>query len=318
MGFMNISVRSLSWISTAVLLALVISLQPLLAAVPPAQQHFPSPDEAMKALISASKEGSKVNVARILGPDSGDILDTGDPVADANRLAKFEARCGEKLTIETKDKTTAVALIGNENWPFPIPIVKEKNGWVFDTATGREEIINRFVGKNELKAIETCRRYVEAQRAYVQKDWNGDGVLEYARKVVSEKGKKDGLYWKQVPGEAPCPLADLSEAAKAEGYSPRARKVGQPSSPYHGYHFRILTRQGPGAPGGSLDYVAGEHMTKGFAMLAYPAKWGVSGIMTFLVNQTGTVLQKDLGKDTDHLVKWIESYNPDASWAEYK
>ena len=201
-----------------------------------------------------------------------------------------------------------VIILGNDDFPFPIPLTRNKSGWEFDTAAGRLEILYRRIGRNELDAIQTCLAYVDAQNEYAEKDRTGAGVGVYAQRIVSTTGKKDGLYWPSSDGEQ-SPLGELAAQASAEGY-----KVGAGSHPYHGYYFRILTQQGPNAPGGTLNYVVRGKMIGGFALIAYPAEYGNSGVMTFLVNHAGTVYQKDLGDYTMRLVQRMNWFDPDQTW----
>jgi hypothetical protein len=272
-----------------------------------AQVRYGSPDEAVTALITAATAADARELARVLGPGSGEILSSGDPVADAATrkrvVAGYEAR--HQVMMEGADK--AVLVIGQQEWPFPIPLVRKDGAWSFDTAAGREEIVFRRIGQNELSAIQTCLAYVDAQQEYGEREIAGSGA--YAQRVISRPGRKDGLYWPTQAGEDESPLGELVAAATAEGYRPGERPI-----PYHGYYYRILTRQGPSAPGGSLSYVVGGKMIGGFALVAYPAGYGNSGVMTFLVNHQGIVYQKDLGPNTARIAPRMMSFNPDKTW----
>jgi len=279
----------------------------------PVAQVFSSADLAVKALIDAAQAKDRSRLFSIFGSGAADLIETGAPVAEDVRLTEFVKRCGEKLTIENKSKDMAIACIGTVEWPFPIPIVRGHHGWSFDAAAGREELVNRWIGKNELTAIDVCKAYVEAQREYVLKDQDQDRVLEYARKMISTPGQRDGLFWEPKPDVGKSPLAGLAEIAQAEGYTRETLKKGAPA-PFHGYFFRILTRQGGNAPGGPLDYVVDGNMTRGFALLAYPAKWGVTGVMTFTVAHDGTIYEKNLGEPTERIVRLMRSFNPDSTW----
>jgi hypothetical protein len=272
-----------------------------------AQVRYGSPDEAVTALITAATAADGRELARVLGPGSGEILSSGDPVADAATrkrvVAGYEAR--HQVMMEGADK--AVLVIGQHEWPFPIPLVRRDGAWSFDTAAGREEILFRRIGRNELSAIQTCLAYVDAQQEYADREIAGSGA--YAQRVISQPGRKDGLYWPARAGEDESPLGDLVAAATAEGYRSGERPV-----PYHGYFYKILTRQGPSAPGGSLSYVVDGKMIGGFALVAYPAEYGNSGVMTFLVNHQGIVYQKDLGPNTARIAPRMTSFNPDKTW----
>lgn len=204
--------------------------------------------------------------------------------------------------------------VGRSNWPFPVPIVRRDGTWFFDTQAGREEILNRRIGENELNTIEVCRACVLAQREYFARDWDNDDVFEYARRFRSTPGKKDGLYWPVAGDEEPSPLGPLVAQAHAEGYGKKEGEKSEKRSPYHGYYFKILTKQGMNAPGGKYDYVINGHMIGGFAIVAWPAEYGSSGIMTFIVNQRGKVYQKDLGPNTAEIGKEMTEYNPDGEW----
>jgi hypothetical protein len=203
--------------------------------------------------------------------------------------------------------------VGSDEWPFPIPIVKAGNGWRFDTGAGKQEILARRVGGNELKAIQVCLAYVDAQKEYaMKKARQGEGLLEYAQKFVSTPGKQDGLYWEAGEGQEQSPIGPLFSAARDQGYS--GKPLGEEPEPYHGYFYRILTAQGKNAPGGAQDYVVGGKMIGGFALIAYPAHYGASGVMTFIVNHDGVVYQKKLGKDTKKAAQAMKAFNPDKTW----
>jgi hypothetical protein len=202
--------------------------------------------------------------------------------------------------------------VGNGDWPFPIPVVKKGDHWLFDTMAGKEEILNRRIGRNELNAIQVCLAYVDAQREYVLKDRDGDKLLEYAQKFISREGEKNGLYWEAKEGEPQSPLGPLIAKAAGEGYA--GRKPGGKRNPYHGYYYRILKAQGKNAPGGEYDYMVSGKMIGGFALVAYPAEYGNSGVMTFIVNHDGVVYEKDLGKDTEKIATAMKKFNPDRTW----
>jgi hypothetical protein len=274
-----------------------------------AQELFKAPDEAVSALIAAAKSADPKALARVLGPGSAEIVSSGDAVADADArrrvIEAYDAK--HQVTMEGADK--AVLILSREEWPFPIPLVRKDGAWRFDTAAGREEILYRRVGRNELSAIQACLAYVDAQHDYAEKDRAGSGAGVYAQRIVSRPGKKDGLYWPSEAGEDESPLGEFVARATAEGY-----RAGQQRVPYHGYYYKILARQGPNAPGGALDYVVRGKMIGGFAMVAYPAEYGNSGVMTFLVNHQGAIFEKDLGPRTAALAAGMTAFNPDGSW----
>jgi len=273
------------------------------------QQTFASPEEAVKALVEALKSGDAKTVEAIFGPGSRDLLSSGDPVADKAARERFLSRYGEKNRLEVTE-TKATLNIGNDDWPFAVPLVKKEGLWYFDTKQGKEEILARRIGQNELSAIQFCLAYVDAQREYALKDRDGDGLLEYAQKFGSDKGKRNGLYWKVKEGEEQSPLGPIAAAAQNQGYS----KKGEKPQPFYGYYYRILTGQGKNAPGGAYDYMAKGNMIGGFALVAYPAKYGSSGVMTFIVNHDGVVYQKDLGRNAEKTAQAMKLFDPDSTW----
>ena len=272
-----------------------------------AQQSFKTAEEAADALVSAAKTGDRKAVLTVLGQKGADIVSSGDTVADASaRNRVIEAyNAKHQMAMEGTDK--AVLIIGHEDWPFPIPLVRKDGTWWFDTAAGREEILYRRIGRNELSAIQACLAYVDAQQEYAERGIAGNGV--YAQRIVSGPGKNDGLYWPAQPSEDDSPLGELAASAASEGY-----RVGQQRAPYHGYYYKVLTRQGPNAAGGALDYIVRGRMIGGFALVAYPAEYRNSGVMTFLVNHRGDVYEKDLGPNTAHIAAGITAFNPDNTW----
>ena len=269
-----------------------------------AQQVFATPDEAASALAAAVKSGTRRDMLRVLGSGGDDIISSGDDVSDKESRERFTTAYDAKHSIKTEGDKKAVMILGNDDFPFPIPLMKKKAGWEFDTAAGRLEILYRRIGRNELDAIQTSLAFVDAQNEYAEKD-RGQGAGVYAQRIVSTTGKKDGLYW---PGDD-SPLGELAAQAAGEGY-----KVGEGPIPYHGYYFRVLTQQGPNAPGGTQNYVVKGKMIGGFALMAWPAEYGNSGVMTFLVNHNGVVYQKDLGNSTASLVKRMNLFDPDQTW----
>ncbi len=284
-------------------------------AAPP--RNFASPEAAAAALAAAAHADNPRALVAILGSSSKKIVYSGDRVADKNGRAHFAAAYDALHKIEPAGADKATLVLGEEGWPFPIPLVKRGKSWHFDTKAGAQEILDRRIGRNELNAIQVCRAYVDAQREYATADHDNDHMREYAQHFLSRPGKHDGLYWPTAPGTPESPMGLLVADARAQGYGPRPKgeKPHRPQ-PYHGYFYRILTRQGPHAPGGAMDYVVQGHMIGGFALVAYPAKWGDSGIMTFIVNQDGTVYQKNLGPRTAALARAITEYDPDTSWTK--
>jgi hypothetical protein len=293
----------------AALVAVVVLISPVLAEQLK-QKVFGSPEEALKALTEMAQVGDKKGMMAILGPEGEDIVSSGDEIDDKKTLERFVKACQERADFVREKEDRASVIIGNDHWPFPIPIVKKGEGWVFDTKAGREEVLNRRLGRNELNAIQVCLAYVEAQREYATTDRERDGIIQYAQKLQSDPGRRNGLYWEAAEGEVPSPLGPLIAEAASKGY---AKKSAKPI-PYLGYYFRILTAQGPKAPGGAYSYVINGRMVAGFAMVAWPAEYGVSGVMTFVVNQNGTVYEKNLGPKTEETAKGMKLYDPDRTW----
>ena len=276
------------------------------------QKTFKTPEEAVTSLMEAVKANDTKAMLAIFGPAGKEIISSGDKVEDkaaGERFVKaYEAM--NKLEKETDSKMTLV--VGEEEWPFPISIVKKGESWIFDTKAGKEELLNRRIGRNELNTIQVCLAYVDAQREYAMKDQDGDGLLAYAQKVWSTKGKKDGLYWEAKEGEEQSPLGPGAARAVAVGYTPR--KPGDKPLPFHGYYYKILKAQGKNAAGGAYDYVVKGKMIGGFALVAHPAEYGSSGIMTFIVNHDGVVYEKDLGAETAKTANAITKFDPDKTW----
>jgi uncharacterized membrane protein YkoI len=279
-----------------------------------AQRSFASPEEAIKALLEATQARDKAALNQIFGPDANLIL-TGDEVQDANNAAKFAKAMAEGCQ-QVPDGADKITLeVGTNNWPYPIPLVKTNSQWQFDTDAGKEEIINRHIGRDELNAIGVCSAYVDAQRQYATLNADGSGTVKYALKIKSTPGKKDGLYWESVAGEAASPFGPQVAEARAEGYG---SKEGSGHHPFHGYFIKILTRQGKDAPGGKMNYMSHGNLTKGFALVAWPEYWDQSGIMTFIVNQDGKVYQRNLGEKTAKCAGAMKEYNPDSEWTLVK
>ncbi len=278
------------------------------------QATFAGPDQAVSALVAAAQAESMTDLLRILGPEGKPLVSSGDAVADRRSLASFVALYAEANRITTQGTDRATLVIGKDEWPFPIPLVSNGGAWRFDTVAGKEEILDRRIGLNELSVIEVCLAYVGAQREYASKDRNHDGFDEYAQKFASSPGKRDGLYWPTKADEEESPLGPLVAAARAAGYKDQGPQGAQ--IPYYGYYYRILKGQGPSATGGAYDYVVNGHMIGGFALVAFPAQYDVSGITTFIVNHDGVVYQKDLGPNTARIAGQIALFDPDATWTK--
>jgi len=310
--FMTYRKYSLSLLLIQALFAVLLSVSPALAATDnTAQKSFASPEEAIKNLVQAARNNNITEMAAILGPDSQEIVSSGDPVADKSGRERFVNLYDEKIVIEGAETGWAVISLGNEDYPFPIPVVKDGDVWRFDAEAGKEELLNRRIGRNELRVIEVLQAYVDAQREYAATDRDGDGILEFAQKFRSTPGQKDGLYWSTQEGEQESPFGPLAAEAAREGYTKEKENTA-----LYGYHYRILKGQGKDADGGAFDYVVNGKMILGFAMVAYPAQYGASGIMTFMVNHNGIVYQKDLGDDTDSIAAAMLNFNPDSSWSK--
>lgn len=296
-----------------VVVGLAVS-QVAFAAATTQQKIFSSAEEAVKAAVAAARNNDDKEMLAIFGTQAKEILFSGDAVADKQRRAQFLAAYDERNRLATEGENK-ILIVGKQDWPFPIPIVKKGDSWVFDTAKGKEEILNRRIGENELFTIQVCLAIVDAQREYAMKDRDRNGLLEYAQKFVSDSGKKNGLYWDTKQGEPESPLGPIMSQARSTGYNLKASAT---PSPYHGYYYRILTAQGKAAPGGAYSYLVKGKMIGGFAVVAYPAEYGNSGVMTFIVNHEGKVFQKNLGTNTAAIAKSMKEYNPDSTWSEVK
>ena len=274
------------------------------------QKQFDTPRQAADALVQVAANLDVAAAKEILGPDGEDIISSEDLVQDKNRAAEFAAKAKEKMSVQPdkKNPNEAVVLVGNDDFPLPIPLVKHQGKWFFDTKTGREEILNRRVGANELNAIEICRGFVEAQHEYAQEKHDESKVNQYAQRVLSTPGKHDGLAWQNSDGTWGGPVGEAVAKALQEGYSAQGGK------PYHGYYFKVLKGQGPAAPMGEMDFMVGGAMIGGFALAAAPAEYRVTGVMTFMVGPDGVVYQKDFGTDTLKTFQAMDKYNPDKSW----
>jgi hypothetical protein len=272
------------------------------------QRSFKTPDEAAAALVQAVKINDERGILSVLGPDGSQVASSGDPAEDKSIREKFVSAYDAKHQLTMEGDNKAVLVIGNDDFPFPIPLVRAGRAWKFDTAAGRQEILSRRIGRNELNAIQASLAYYDAQYEYAEKDRTGAGARGYAQRIVSSPGKKDGLYWPAQGGDE-SPLGELVANAAHDGYS-----VGGERAPFHGYYYKILTKQGPAAKGGELDYVVRGNMIGGFALVAYPAVYGSSGIMTFVVNHDGVIYQKDLGQRTTRVAERMNSFDPGSGW----
>lgn len=282
-------------------------LLPPTKAAPQGQKTFATPQLAAEALIKAAEKHDTQEVLSILGPEGHDLVASADPVRDRELADQFLEKAHEKNSIEV-NKLRATLLVGSDNWPLPIPIVKRGTSWFFDTKTGKKEILFRRIGSNELDAIRICRGFVEAQKEYASEVHDDSGIHQYAQRIISTPGKQDGLFWENSDGSVGGPISKPIAKAIAEGYSTDKR------SPYHGYIFKVLKGQGPAAPLGQMNFMVKDAMIGGFALAAVPAEYRVTGVKTFIVSHDGVVYQKDLGPDSLKIVKEMELYNPDKTW----
>jgi hypothetical protein len=274
---------------------------------------FPSPQELVSALGQAVNNTNRAEFAVLFGPDSG-WLANPDSVQGAEDLGEFTSAFNLTNSLAKNSDGRMTLVVGTNAWPFPIPLVKTTQGWCFDTQAGREEILNRRIGRNELEVLEAMRTYVDAQREYASKDDGGHGVREYAQRIASSPGKTDGLYWSPDLNGAISPLGPFYADAQGEGYLKKGSSSGEEPQPFHGYFFNVLKAQGKHAPGGKRHYVVKGHMTGGFGLVAWPAQYGETGVMTFIVNQEGRVYQTDLGPDTSKIASKMSAYDPDPDW----
>ena len=274
---------------------------------------FKSPDAAVDSLVSALRADDTKALDGIFGKDGKAIVSSGDAVADRNGYGRFVEAYDAKHQLTPAADGEMTLTIGQGDWPFPVPIVKADKGWQFDTAAGKDEILNRRIGRNELSTIQVCLAIVDAQHEYARLDPTGQGLPVYERRIISEKGRKNGLYWPTPAGTETSPLGPLVAHAADEGYASGRDATGA-AAPYHGYHYRLLTAQGPHARGGTMDYVIDSRLIGGFGVLAYPAEYGGSGVMTFMVNHEGVVYQRDLGPDTEQVAKSMKTFDPGDGW----
>lgn len=281
------------------------------------QQTFPSAEAAITALEAALKSHKSEALQAIFGPDIGQLASSGDPVADQVAQKDFREHFAEKHLLKAEGADRMILYIGNDDWPFAIPIDKTVDGWRFNTEEGAVELLARRIGRNELSSIQVCLAYVDAQKEYASEDRKGDGLREYAQRFTSAPGTKNGLYWETSDGEEQSPFGPLIAEAHDAGYladEPGQKQNDDQPSPYHGYYYKILKAQGKNAPGGAYAYMVGDRMIGGFALVAYPAQYESSGIMTFVTNHDGVVYQKDLGEDTTTLARDMAFFDPDDTW----
>ena len=280
-----------------------------------AQRTFTTPEEAARELAAASKRGNLDEVLAFFGPEGAELISSSDPATARQNRDVFVAAFAEGWRLVDGEGGTKTLVIGNEGWPFPVPLVNDKTGWRFDTAAGKEEVLARRIGRNELSVIAICRTYVAAQQTYAETGHDGKPAGVYAVAFRSDPGKQNGLYWPAGKGAKRSPLGDLVAEAATEG---RGLEKSQPPAPFHGYLFKILTAQGSKVPGGAKSYVVNGNLSGGFALVAWPAQYDASGIMTFVINQSGVVWQKDLGPETAKAVAAMKAYDPDATWNEVR
>lgn len=299
----------------AVIMFSVLAATEFTAAQSTDAMHFSSAEKAASALIDAAKKKDAAAIVSVLGPATKEWIISGDAVQDEQGRQRLIAAYDEKHAIEKKGDDTAILVIGNDGFPFPFPIVKDAKGWAFHPEQGKEELLNRRIGENELTTIQVLLAIADAQRDYATRDWDGDGLRAYASRFASTQGKKDGLFWRSGEGEAQSPLGPLVAEAAREGYTPKTDgSESDETNAYHGYRFRILSSQGPNAPGGAYDYAVDGKMVGGFAALAYPARYGASGIMTFVISHDGSVYEADLGPDTEPAAHAIKAFDPGEDW----
>jgi hypothetical protein len=274
------------------------------------QKLFSSDEKAVKAFITAIKNNDNQKLLKIFGKDANELIHSGDEVADQQRREMFIKAYDEQHTIQSEGDSS-ILVVGKNEWPFPIPIVKQGKKWMFDTAAGKQEILDRRIGYNELSTIQVMLAIVDAQREYAQENHDNEGLHVYAQKFKSDPNTEDGLYWETKEGQKPSPLGPLVSASREKGYFEKETSKPQP---YHGYYYRILTAQGENASGGAYDYIINGKMIGGFAVIAWPSDYGNSGVMTFIVSNDGVVYQKDLGEDTENQAQKIKLFDPDKSW----
>ena len=295
-----------SYYLTGAIFMLLVSV----ASAQTQQETFATPNEAASALLQSLKSHDLERLRAIFGPDAAQVISSGDPVQDKHDRELLTVAMEQSWRWVQRGGNARELIVGHESWPFPIPLMRQQEGWRFDTKAGGQEVLARRVGRNELAVIKICQAYVNAQNSYASEGHDGKGPGIYAQKIRSEPGRQDGLYWTVMAGEKLSPIGDLAAQAEAEGYD----RVKNPTAPIHGYYFRILTGQGAAARGGAKSYIIGGDMSQGFALLAYPASYRISGVMTFMINQDAVVYEKDLGQETARLASETKEFNPDKSW----
>ncbi len=293
------------------ILLIVLAAAAAASSRPVHQKDFASPDAAVQALIKTLRSGDKHAVLEVLGPQAEPAIDSGDPVQDADARDRFLQSYAVAHALHNAVEGRSTLEVGADQWPFPFPLVRRAERWIFDSAAGTEEIVNRRVGKNELSTIQSCLAAVDAEREYYARNPQNDSLLQFAQKLISTAGKKDGLYWPTSGDEPPSPLGEGFARARGEGYF---RSTTPNAEPFHGYMYRVLTKQGVHANGGAYDYLVGDKMPGGFALLAFPGEYGSTGVLTFIVNHDGIVFSKDLGPQTPKTAMAIEVFDPDPSW----
>lgn len=300
--------------ATNVRLALLtLSLAALCGGCSMRQEKFATPEDASAALVAAVRADDRERVGRILGRGSDEIMNSGDAVADRERRESFLAAYDAGNSVVAEADGGMTLQVGKDNWPLPIPIVERRGGWRFDSVRGREEVLNRRIGRNELSSQQVCLAIVDAQNEYASTDRDGNGALDYAQKIISDPGARNGLYYRTTDDEPQSPLGPLVADAADEGYTSRRTESGK-RHPYHGYYFKILTAQGDSAPGGAKNYVVNGRMTDGFAVLAWPAEYGNSGVMTFMVDRNGILYERNLGRRTNRIAERMTEFDPDSGW----
>ena len=296
---------------TALLVTIALMQTACSRSTPP--QTFASADEAAQALVAAAQTDGADALMKVLGSNARALIDSGDAVQDRNSRDRFVQKYSVAHSLEGNETDGITLSVGQDQWPFPVPIVRRNGRWHFDTEAGAQEIINRRVGTNELAAIQSCLAFVDAQREYYVRNPQQDPLLHFSQKLLSSEGQKDGLYWPTSGDEEPSPLGARFAEARAEGYFQNGSTTSA-AHPYHGYVYRLLTAQGPNANGGAYEYVVRGKMLGGFALLAYPAEYGNSGVMTFIVNHDGVVYSRDLGSDTPQVAAKLQPFDPDQTW----
>jgi hypothetical protein len=297
---------------SCVVLAAALSMLPACSADEPQGRTFVSAEEAVKSLTQSVRDGDRATLAAIFGPDGQELIESSDPAASRRNREVFTAAAAEKWRLIDEGTNRKTLVVGHEEWPFPVPIVQHGDRWLFDTAAGKEEVLARRIGRNELAAIAICRRYVEAQVRYAARPHDRQRAGLYAMRFRSDEGTQNGLFWHTARGERPSPLGEFIAFAEDDPYLDRQHEE---PAPFHGYLFRILTKQGAAAKGGAADYVVNGVMSGGFALVAWPAEYDVTGVMTFIVNHEGRIHERDFGPGTADAVRALRAYDPDSSWS---